>query len=144
MDTGNPPDSAPISRIRLLIVDGDPQMRAALRTGLEPRFEVTEASTAEEALFLVGQRWFSVILADYELIDQNGAWFLERVGETLPLARRVLMSNRGVPNVAGLRDAGIFDLFMAKPVTAEVFSAYFKTSADMEQAANLARKRKWS
>jgi len=37
------------------------------------------------------------------------------------------VAQRGVYNVRGLRDAGVFRLFMAKPVEPQEFSAYFVT-----------------
>ncbi len=123
------PESAPQSRFRLLLVDGDPEARTALRHGLAERFDVVEASNATDALALIDVRWFSIVLTAYELGDRDGVWLLEQVRERQPLARRVLMSKRGVPNVRGLRDAGVIELFVAKPVKPETFSAYFKGSA---------------
>jgi DNA-binding NtrC family response regulator len=123
------PDSAPRSFIRLLLVDRDPEARATLRKGLENRFEVAEASTAEEALAQLGERFFSVVLTDYQLPDHDGVWLLEQVCEKRPYMRRVLMSARSVPNVRGLRDAGVFQLFMAKPVEPEAFAMYFVSGA---------------
>ena len=119
------PESAPRSFIRLLVVDADADVRAKLRQGLENRFEVAEAASAEEALERLGERFFSVVLADYQLPDRDGVWLLEQVSERRPYMRRVLMSARSVPNVRGLRDAGVFQLFMAKPVEPETFAMYF-------------------
>lgn len=115
IDGADDPETPPVSRFRLLIVDGDPAVRAEFRRGLGDRFDVLEASNANEALALIDARWFSVVLTDYELSDRDGVWLLEQVLERLPLARRALMSKRGVPNVRGLRDAGIVELFMANP-----------------------------
>jgi CheY-like chemotaxis protein len=123
------PDSAPRSFIRLLLVDRDPEARAALRERLENRFEIAEASTAQEALERLGERFFSVVLTDYQLPDHDGVWLLEQICEKRPYVRRVLMSARAVPNVRGLRDAGVFQLFMAKPVEPETFAMYFVAGA---------------
>jgi len=113
----------------LLLVDGEPEARSSLRQGLAERFDIVEASNATDALALIDVRWFSIVLTSFELSDRDGVWLLEQVRERQPLARRVLMSKRGVPNVRGLRDAGVIELFMAKPVNPETFSAYFKSSA---------------
>ncbi len=122
-------DGAPISRIRLLLVDGDDDVRAELRKGLENRFEVTEARTAKEALSLLRKRWFRAILTDYQLADRNGVWLLERVGHRSPFTWRVLMSKWSVPNLRGLRDDGVLHLFLAKPLEPKVFAGYFGQSA---------------
>ncbi len=129
IDRSNAPERAPRSRFRLLLVDGEPEARSSLRQGLAERFDIVEASNATDALALIDVRWFSIVLTSFELSDRDGVWLLEQVRERQPLARRVLMSKRGVPNVRGLRDAGVIELFMAKPVNPETFSAYFKSSA---------------
>ncbi len=125
-------DRAPRSGIRLLLVDGDPKARTRLRRGLAGRFDIVEASTAEEALALTDDRWSSVLLADYEPPDHAGVWLLEKIAKQRPNVHRVLMSSRSVPNVHGLRDAGVFRLFLAKPLEPETFSAYFASSPSPE------------
>jgi two-component system response regulator GlrR len=122
-----PPDSAPRSYIPLLVVDADPHARAKLLGGLDGRFHVAEAASAEEALKRLGQRFFSIVLADYKLPDRDGVWLFEQISEHRPYVLRVLMSERAVPNVRGLLDEGLLQLFMAKPVEPNEFSMYFTT-----------------
>ena len=50
-----------LGQIRLLLVDKDPAERARLRKALEPRFDIVEASNAEEALARLQERWFEAI-----------------------------------------------------------------------------------
>jgi len=118
-------EGASVSFIRLLVVDPDPDVRASLRQGLAGRFEIDEASSAAEALARIGERFVSVVLTDYQLTDHDGVWLLEQVQQQRPHIRRVRMSSRSVPNVLGLRDAGVLHLFMAKPVDPEAFAMYF-------------------
>ena len=65
------------------------------------------------------------MIADYDLGEETGVRLFERLAESHPHTRRVLMSVMSVPNVRGLREAGVFQLFMAKPVQPETFFAYF-------------------
>ncbi len=131
-ETGAPESGPPASgvrRIRLLLVDSDDEARAALRRGLETRFDVVEARTAKEALARLEDRWFRVILTDYRLSDQDGVRLLKRVVQRSPYTWRVLMSTWSVPKVRALRDAGVLQLFMAKPIQPDHFSGYFVSSA---------------
>ncbi len=126
---GSGPPASGVSRIRLLLVDGDEETRSSLRCGLQARFDIVEASTAKEALARLRERWFRVILTDYRLADRDGVWLLKRVATRSPYTWRVLMSTWSVPRVRGLRDAGVLQLFMAKPIQPEHFSVYFASSA---------------
>src|SRR5689334_11799026 len=78
------PPASGIRRVRLLLVDADDETRAALRRGLEARFEVVEAASAKEALACLRTRWFRVIVADYELPDHDGVWLLDRAARRSP------------------------------------------------------------
>ncbi len=127
------PDSGPpasgIRRVRLLLVDANDETRAALRHGLEAIFDVVEASSAKEALTCLRKRWFRIIVADYQLPDHDGVWLLDRVAQRSPYTWRVLMSAWSVPRVRSLRDAGVLQLFMAKPIQPDHLSGYFVSSA---------------
>jgi DNA-binding NtrC family response regulator len=118
-------EADPRSGMRLLLVDSDAAARAELNEGLKRRFEIIEAETCSEALAQLATRWFNVIIADYALQDHDGIWLLERIAESYPHMYRILISEHSVPNVRGLRDAGVFQLFMGKPVQPEALSAYF-------------------
>jgi DNA-binding NtrC family response regulator len=118
------PDVSPGSGIRLLLVSPDEKDRLRLRNGLRGRFAVVEAATAEEALYWLDARYFSVILTDYELGDQTGTWLLQETARRRPHVHRFLMSARGVPDIFRLRAEEVFRVFMAKPVEPEVFSEY--------------------
>lgn len=109
---------------RLLLVDRDPAERARLRSGLEPRFVVGEASSAQEALHRLEERWFQFILTDYELGEQTGVWLLQQVRTSQPHMRRAMMAAVGVPRCFSLYDEGLFWLFLAKPVDPDYFAGF--------------------
>ena len=120
------PDAAPLSVVRLLIATDD-ETRAALREGLDRRFELTEARTAAEALSFVRARWFGTVVADYELEDSSGVALLRQLATDFPNTHRVLISRRVVPDLRTLLDEGVVELFFAKPVDAQEFSGFFST-----------------
>ena len=120
-------DAAPMSGIRLLIA-ADAETRSTMRAGLHRRFEITEAATAAEALLLVRARWFSAIVVDYELEDSSGVWILRQVASNFPHTHRILISRRAVPNLRDLLDERIVELFLAKHISAEEFSGFFRST----------------
>ena len=120
-------DAAPMSVVRLLVA-ADPETRAALRNGLDPRFEISEAATITEALSFVRARWFGAIVVDYELDDASGLPLLERLAEESPHTHRILISRRAVPNLRDLLDDRIVELFLAKPIDADEFSSFFRAT----------------
>ena len=120
-------DAAPMSVVRLLVA-ADPDTRAALRNGLHRRFEITEAATIAEALTFVRARWFGAVVVDYELGDTSGLPLLARLAEESPHTHRILISRRAVPNLRDLLDDRIVELFLAKPIDADEFSSFFRTT----------------
>jgi DNA-binding NtrC family response regulator len=120
-------DAASMSGIRLLVA-ADAETRSAMSAGLHRRFEITEAATVADALSLVRARWFSAVVADYELENSSGIALLRQVASDFPDTHRILISRRAVPNLRGLLDDRIVELFLAKPIDAEEFSGFFRST----------------
>lgn len=79
------------------------------------RWDVTEASSAEEAFGLMGERQFDLVFCDVMLGSTDGYAVLERFTSEQPGARFVLMTGHG--SAAGALDAtaiGAFD-YLVKP-----------------------------
>ncbi len=119
--------------IRLLLVSQDAADRARLRHGLEHRFAIVEATTAEEALQWLNARYFSVLLTDYELGDRTGVWLLEEVAKQRPDVHRFLMSGRSVPDIWRLKAEEIFRVLLPKPVDPAVFSQYINSQYERNE-----------
>lgn len=67
---------------RILICDDDANMRESIVDNLEIEgYEVFQAATGEEAVTLAGQRFFDVILMDYNLTDGTGIEVIHRIRE---------------------------------------------------------------
>ena len=78
---------------RLLILDDEPTVLTILRETLSREgYHVVTASTPPEALRLVEEQTFSLILTDQRMPQMTGLEFLGRVKEIQPEATRVLMT----------------------------------------------------
>jgi len=79
-----------VSAGRILVVDDEPQIRRVMRTTLTADgYEVSDARSGEEAVEMLGEERFDLILLDVNLPGMNG---LE--------ACRVIRSGTSVPDVA--------------------------------------------
>jgi CheY-like chemotaxis protein len=102
----------PERRGRILVVDDEPIVGAAIRRTLNPEHDVTVAKSGREALELLSKADFDLILSDvlmpeisgidlYELLKESSPAILERMvfitgGAFTSMARQFLES---VPNV---------------------------------------------
>lgn len=81
---------------RILVVDDEPAVLKALAAALERTrdlpCEVSQAASAEEALDLLDDGSFDLVLADYRMGEMNGAELLARVREQSPGTRRALIT----------------------------------------------------
>ena len=109
------------SRPRLLLVDDDPAVRLTLTRYLQSNFDVVTASEAEEAVRLMTDTAFDVVVSDFEMPGKNGIWLLNEARTRLPSARRVLISGLGADKLKRDFDPGLVHLFLQKPLTFETF-----------------------
>jgi DNA-binding response OmpR family regulator len=107
------------SRPKILLVDGDPVALQARCRLLRRRFAVDTAATAEEAERMAGTRAYTAVLTDHAFSGRTGAWLLTNLAATQPGLRRILISDREVPDLAELRAAGIVDRYLRKPAPPE-------------------------
>ena len=97
--------------IKVLIVDDDPQVAAAMRRLLQRRgFEVLTAISAAHALPLLGSFAPDVVVSDFKMPGMNGVELLAEVEKQRPNARRILLS--GHADLAGTPTPYVF---MSKP-----------------------------
>jgi PAS domain S-box-containing protein len=77
---------------RLLIIDDEPDIRQVLETVLvEDGFHITTASNGNEALQILSNQNFDVILSDIRMPDLDGQALYQRIHATKPaLAQRVI------------------------------------------------------
>jgi two-component system alkaline phosphatase synthesis response regulator PhoP len=108
-------------RKRILIVDDDPDILDALAIWLEDRFEVVTAGDGGEALRLVFDQSFDLILLDLMMPAVDGATVkrtLDSQGVQVPVV--VVSAISDLPRHA--RALGVTD-YLAKPLDLEVLDA---------------------
>jgi CheY-like chemotaxis protein len=93
------PDGAGARRGRVLVVDDEPLVAAAVRRHLAGSFAVDAASGREDALArLAGPRRYEAVVCDVAMPDGGGLALLDALREHAPeLAGRVLFVTGGVP-----------------------------------------------
>ncbi len=106
----------PASRVSLLIVDDEASIRHVLRSTLDASgFDVTEASTGEEALALLCEQRFDAVLLDMNMPGMGGMKACSEIRRLTPAIPIVMLTVRDDPEdkVAAL-DAGADD-YVTKP-----------------------------
>jgi len=91
-----PPAVEPAPAARILVIDDEPQVGAAIRRILADH-EVRASTSASEALHLLAMdQGFDLILCDLAMAEISGRELYERLGATLPeLAERVVFVSGG-------------------------------------------------
>ena len=108
----------PLPRPVLLILEDEPQLTLIICDLLGEAFEIETAENVEEALRLLGQRKFDILLSDQMLPGKKqGLDFLMEAMEKQPEAKRILMTGYLNPELLsrGTTMAGLSAVLL-KPV----------------------------
>lgn len=112
-------------RKRVLIVDDDIDVLKGLMRVIQDYAHVKVALGAEAALEHMTkvereeQATYDVVIVDFNMIGQNGAWLLERVRERYPETERILVSGSSQFDLNTFLSPGLVDRFLEKPVDVE-------------------------
>ena len=104
----------------LLVVDDEPNLRRSLRSLLEPEgYDVRDVESAEQALPLLAEEEFFLVITDVRLGGMNGYEFLQRVRQRWPSLPVLMITAYATPKqaVQAIR-AGAFD-YLPKPFAPE-------------------------
>jgi two-component system sensor histidine kinase/response regulator len=124
---------------RILVADDEPSNRMLLRRVLASRYEVTEAQDGRDALDLIGQQDFDMLLLDVMMPGATGLDVLEQVRAApdkadLPVILiSALADNDDI--IRGLR-MGAND-YIPKPIEIDVVSARVDTHIRLKQMTDL-------
>jgi response regulator RpfG family c-di-GMP phosphodiesterase len=121
----NPP-SAP----RILFVDDDPNLLAALQRNLRKLFVFDTATGGDEALQLIELKGpYAVVMADMSMPGMNGAELLERVRELAPDTVRVMLTgNADQKTAVDAVNRGAIFRFLTKPCPPEIMVPALETA----------------
>ena len=88
------------------------------------RFEVTRCPNGEDALALLADREFDVLITDHKMPRMTGLELLERLGDRFPRMVRVLLSGyTDVPDVHRAGASGHVHHYVLKPVDSKALLA---------------------
>lgn len=78
---------------RILVVDDDPDVRLVLRRMLEPDgYEIGEAGHGREALEVVGNRPFDLVITDLIMPEQEGIETIQALHQRYPQMKIIAIS----------------------------------------------------
>jgi response regulator RpfG family c-di-GMP phosphodiesterase len=110
---------------RILCVDDEPNVLAAIERNLFGEFDVITATNAEAAVDIV--RWrgpFAVIMSDMRMPGMDGAAFLAQARELAPQSVRILLTGQAdiESSIAAVNQGAIFR-YLCKPCPKEILLA---------------------
>ncbi|MBZ0106550.1 MAG: Flp pilus assembly complex ATPase component TadA [Sulfuricella denitrificans] len=113
----NSPQPSPAQQYRLLLVDDEPNVLKALqRVFRQENYLVATASNAGEALQLMGQGAFHLVISDYMMPGMTGAEFLKQVKSLYPETIRIMLTGHADTGaVMGAVNEGAVYKFILKP-----------------------------
>ena len=113
---------------RVLVVDDEPQIRRALRTGLQARgFEVFDASHGEDALAQIAANEPDLVVLDLGLPDLDGSEVIRRLRTWSTVPVIVLSVRDRQDDKIGALDAGADD-YVTKPFDMEEMLARMRAT----------------
>lgn len=124
-----------MNRRNVLVVDDDEVARKLLREILEREgFEVTLASSGEEAVTLSTNRFFPIVVSDIRMVELDGLDVLRHFRLKHPRTVVILMTAFGSMETAveAIKE-GAFD-YISKPFKIDEFRAIFKKAAKQAEA----------
>ncbi len=106
---------------KILVVDDEPNLLAALRLQLRAKFDITTAEGAREGWkSLEGDAPFAVVMSDMRMPEVNGVEFLARAREISPDTVRIMLTENADLETAmtAVNESAIFR-FLVKPCQKE-------------------------
>ncbi len=112
------PAAPDVLRDAVLVVDDERPLLDVFSEALGTRFDVTTATSAREAEFILRKKAFKVVIADHLMPGGNGMSFLVRAREEYPHMQRVLVTGYMKPEMLlrSVNEAALFR-YLLKPVS---------------------------
>ncbi|ACB75989.1 response regulator receiver protein [Opitutus terrae PB90-1] len=118
MKPAQPAPAAETQKSAVLLIDDEKPLLDVFTTALEPFYEVTTATSAREAEFILHKKAFKVVVADHLMPGGNGMNFLVRAREEYPHMQRILVTGYMKPEMLmrSVNEAALFR-YLLKPVS---------------------------
>lgn len=102
----------------VLLVDDEKPLLDVFTAALSPYFEISTASNARDADFILQKKSFKVVVADHLMPGGNGMNFLVRAREDFPHMQRILVTGYMKPEMLlrSVNEAALFR-YLLKPVS---------------------------
>ncbi|MBC8317951.1 MAG: response regulator [Desulfobulbaceae bacterium] len=109
-----------MNRNSILIVDDEKLIIKSLKINLSREgFDVSTAETVDQALAIIQSKHIDIILSDYLIGSNTGAYLTEKAKEIQPDARIIIFSGHKDPPAIEKTLALGADLFISKPFDLE-------------------------
>ena len=116
-----------MAKIKVLLVDDEPAILRVVQLAMLSTIdcEVTTALSGDEALLLMENAQFDVLVADIKMPGMDGIALVDKVAELYPKTMRLILSAR-TNGELGLRAAGATHQFYLKPTDVNIIAGRIK------------------
>lgn len=132
----------PVDDRRILIVDDDELVRSLFQTALSERYAFDEACGFDEALALLNQKEFALVISDVIMPGRSGIELLREINTRFPDTAVIMVS--GVDRTQRVLDAvrlGAYD-YLIKPCDLEVLELSVERALERQSLLRAARQHK--
>ncbi|MDJ0764930.1 MAG: response regulator [Myxococcota bacterium] len=119
--------------LSVLAVDDDPACLKLLCRHLGDDFNVETADSAENALKILEESTFHVLISDYDLPGKNGAWLFTNARKRAPSMKRILISGQHPDDVERFLRTNLIDAFLAKPISPKQIRKFLAASVGVSR-----------
>jgi putative two-component system response regulator len=127
------------STARVVIVDDEPMVAAALRSflQLETSYDVQTFTKPAAALELLKAEHAHVVIADYMMPEMDGIAFLKQAREVRPLATRILLTGYADKDnaIRAINEAGLY-YYLEKPWNNEHLKVVIRNGVERSSIFN--------
>lgn len=110
----------PDGKYKILMVDDDEMLLSSFSRTLGRHFRLTTVASAEEALKLVGNTEYAVVVSDIMMPGMSGLEFLAKLKELSPDTVRIVLTGvASASNAIEAINSGYVFRFKSKPISAE-------------------------
>jgi len=136
----SPAATAAASRDEILVVDDERPLLDVFAEALATRFNVTTATSAREAEFILRKKEFKVVVADHLMPGGNGMSFLVRARGEFPHMQRILVTGYMKPEMLlrSVNEAALFR-YLLKPVSVSELVGAVQEAARLHDVSVMAR-----